>query len=111
MVASERGGESVRGGVARAAGYFGEAVVAGAQVVSGEGHAPLGEVLHRRLAEGLLEYAGEGRPGETAEGSEFGNSPLVRGVGMDGSECWVQALICRGLIPAWRLRALAERGA
>jgi hypothetical protein len=50
MVASERGGEGVRRGVAGAAGYLGEAEFAGAEVVSGEGHAPLGEVLHRCLA-------------------------------------------------------------
>ena len=63
MVASERGGERVRGGVAGAVGYLGEVEVAGAKVVSGEGHAPLGEVLHRRLAESLLERSGEGRAG------------------------------------------------
>src|ERR1700677_3860122 len=70
VVAPERGGEGVRGAIAGAAGYLGEAEVARAQMVSGEGHPPLGEILDRRLAESLLEYPGEGRPGETAEGSE-----------------------------------------
>ena len=51
-------------------------------MVSGESHTPLGEVLHRRLAEGLLECSGEGRPGETTEGSEFGNGPWVDSVGV-----------------------------
>jgi hypothetical protein len=111
VVAPERGGEGVRGAVAGAAGYLGEAEVARAQVVSGEGHPPLGEVLDRRLAESLLEYPGEGRPGETAEGSEFSHGPWVGGVGVDGAECGVQARICRGLIPARRLGALAERSA
>ena len=111
MVAAERGGEGVGGAVAGAAGYLGEAEVARAQMISGEGHPPLGEVVNRRLAEGLLECPGEGRPGETAEGSESGNGPWVAGVGVDGAERGVQARICRGLIPAWRLGALAERGA
>ena len=79
-------------------------------MVPGEGHAPLGEVLHRRLAESVLECSGEGRPGETAQGSEFGNGPWMGGVGVDGSERWVQARICRGLVPARCLGALSERG-
>jgi hypothetical protein len=78
-------------------------------VVSGEGHAPLGEVLHRGLAESALECSREGGSGETAEGSEFGDGPWVGGVGVDGSECWVQARICRSVIPAWRVGALSER--
>jgi hypothetical protein len=110
MVAPEGRGEGVRGGVAGAGGYLGEAKVAGAQVISGEGHSPLGEVLDRRLAESVLECSGEGRPREAAEGSEFGHCPWAGGVGVDGAEGWVQARICRGLIPARRLGALAERG-
>jgi hypothetical protein len=94
MVASERGGEGVRGGVAGTAGNLGNAEVARTQVVSGEGHAPLGEVLHRRLAQSLLECSGEGCPGEATEGSQFGNGPRVGGVGVHAPECWVQARIC-----------------
>ncbi len=110
VVASERGGERVRGGVAGAAGYLGEVEVAGAKVVSGEGHSPLSEVLHRRLAESLLECSGEGRPGETAQGSEFSHSPRMGGVSVDGAERCVEARVTRGLVPAWGLGALAERG-
>ena len=110
VVASERGGEGVRGGVAGTPCYLGEAEVGGAEMVSGEGHAPLGEVLHRGLTEGVLECSGEGGSGETAEGGEFGNGPWMGRVGMDGSEGWVQARIRRSLIPALRVGALAERG-
>ncbi len=109
MVAPERGGERVRGGVAGAAGYLGEVEVAGAKVVSGEGHSPLSEVLHRRLPESLLERSGEGRPGETAEGSEFSHRPRMGGISVDGAEGWVEAGVTRGLVPAWGLGALAER--
>ena len=103
MVSSERGSERVNGGVADTVGYLGEAEVAGAQVVSGEGHAPLGEILHRCLAQSVLECPGERRPGETAEASEFGHGPGMAGFGVDGAERRVQALIRRGLIPAWSL--------
>ena len=109
MVSSERGSERVHGGVAGAVGYLGEAEVAGAQMVSGEGHAPVGEILHRCLAESLLECSGEGRPGETAEASEFRHGPRMAGVGVDGAERRVQTLIGRGLIPARRLGAQPQR--
>ena len=109
VVSSERGGERVRGGVAGAVGYLGEAEVAGTQVVSGESHAPLGEVLHRCLAESPLECSGESRSGEAAEVGEFGHSPRMARVGVDGAERWVETPIGRGLIPAWRLGAQPER--
>jgi hypothetical protein len=62
VVASERRGECVRRRVAAADGYLGKAEIAEAEMVPGEGHAPLGEVLHRCLGECALEGAGEGGP-------------------------------------------------
>src|ERR1700733_10371302 len=109
MVAPERGGERVRRGVAGAVGYLREVEVTGAQMVSSEGHSPLSEVLHRRLVEGLLECPGECRPGETAERGEFGHRPCAGGVSVDGSQRSVEAGVCRGVIPAWPFRVLAER--
>ncbi len=109
MVAPERGGERVRGAVAGAAGDLGEVQGAGAKLVARQGHSPLSEVLHRCLAESLLECSGEGRPGETAEGGEFSHGPRMGGVSVDGAECWAEARVCRGLVPPWGLGALAER--
>jgi hypothetical protein len=51
VVPTERRGEGVRRGVAGPAGDLGEGQLAGPQVVAGEGHPPVGEVLHGRLAE------------------------------------------------------------
>jgi hypothetical protein len=60
VTALKRRGERVRGGVDGAVGDLREGQLAGAQVVPGEGHAPLGEVLHRRLAERVLKGSREG---------------------------------------------------
>jgi AcrR family transcriptional regulator len=51
VVPAERRGEGVRRGVAGAVGDLGEGQLAGPQVVAGEGHPPVGQVLHGRLAE------------------------------------------------------------
>jgi hypothetical protein len=62
MVPSKRRGESVRRGVPGEAGYLSEADITATQMVSGEGHAPVGEVLHRRLTESGLECSRECGP-------------------------------------------------
>ena len=62
MVPSKRRGESVRRGVPGEVGYLSEADITATQVVPGEGHAPVGEVLHRRLAESRLECSRERGP-------------------------------------------------
>jgi len=51
VVSAERRGEGVRRGVAGQVGNLGEGQLAGPQVVAGEGHPPVCEVLHGRLAE------------------------------------------------------------
>src|SRR5580692_5394870 len=78
-------------------------------MVSSEGHSPFSEVLHWCLAEGLLECSGEGRSGETAEGSQCGHRPWAGGLSMDGAQRRVEARVRGGAIPAWPLLALAER--
>ena len=50
VVPAERGGEGVRRCVAGPAGDLGDGQLAGPQVVAGEGHPPVGQVLHGRLA-------------------------------------------------------------
>jgi hypothetical protein len=51
VVPAERRGEGMRRGVAGPVGDLGDGQLAGPQVVAGEGHPPVGEVLHWRLAE------------------------------------------------------------
>jgi AcrR family transcriptional regulator len=51
VVSAEGRCEGVRRGVTGAAGDLGEGQLAGPQVVAGEGHPPVGQVLHGRLAE------------------------------------------------------------
>jgi hypothetical protein len=111
VVASERRGERVRGGVAGALGDLREGKLAGAQAVPGEGHAPLGEVLHRRLAETVLKGSREGCSRKAAEGGELGHRPPVSGVGVYGAKSHAEAGVGGGSIPARRTGALAKRRA
>ena len=108
MMASECGGKRIGGGVAGAAGYLGQAEVPGPQVVSGESHPPLRQVLHWRLTESVLECSSERRSGKTAERGEVTNGPGVAGVGVDRSESELKSGIFRGVIPARRVSVLPE---
>jgi hypothetical protein len=111
VVASKRRGERVWGGVADAVGDLREGQLACAQVVPGEGHAPLGEVLHRRLAESVLKGSRKGRSRKAAEGGELGHRPPVCSVGVYGAKSHAEAGVGRGSIPARRTDALAKRRA
>jgi hypothetical protein len=111
VMASKRRGERVRGGVAGAVGDLREGQLAEAQVVPGEGHAPLGEVLHRRLAESVLKGSRKGRSRKAAEGGELGDRPPVGRVGVYGAKSHAQAGVGGGSIPARCTGALAKRGA
>ena len=62
MVPPERRGESVRRGVPGEVGYLTEAEITATQVVSGESHAPIGQVLHWRLTKGRSECSRECGP-------------------------------------------------
>jgi hypothetical protein len=62
VVATEGCGEGVGRAVAGEVGDVREGQLAGAQVVSGESHPPVGQVLHGCLAEPLSEGSREGRP-------------------------------------------------
>ena len=55
MVATERRRESVGRGIAGACADLRERQLAGTQMISCQRHAPLGQVLHRRLTERELE--------------------------------------------------------
>ena len=111
VVASKRRGERVRGGVAGAVGNLRKGQLAGAQVVPGEGHAPLGEVPHRRLAESVLKGSREGRSRKAAEGGELGHRPPMGRVGVHGAKGHAEAGVGSGSIPARRPGALAKRRA
>ena len=80
-------------------------------MVTGEGHAPLGEVLHRRLAESVLKGSREGRSRKAAEGGELGHRPPVGRVGVHGAKGHAKARVGSRSIPAWRSGALAKRRA
>lgn len=75
VMAAEGGGERVGRVVADAAGDACHAEVIGAQMVSGQGHPPVGHVPHRGPTEDVTVVAGEGRPGQTAERGESGHRP------------------------------------
>src|SRR5512133_1678693 len=80
VVAVEGRGECVGRAVAGEFGDLGEGQVAGPQVVAGESHAPVGQVLHRGLTEGPRKNAREGRPGQSTDGGELGHRPGAGGV-------------------------------
>lgn len=111
MVALKRRGERVRGGVTDLVGDLREGQLAGAEVVPGESHAPLGQILHGRLTESLLKGSREGRSRKAAEGGELGYRPPAGRVGVHGTKRSGQAGVGRGLIPARRTGALAKRRA
>src|ERR1700728_1712082 len=77
VVASERGRESVRRSIADCAGDVRHGEIAVAQVVAGEGHSPVGQVLHGSLAEGAAKGPGEGCSGQAADRGEFGDRPGI----------------------------------
>src|SRR5260370_2748142 len=62
VVTAERRGKGVRRGVAGARGDLRERQFAGAQVISGQRHAPVGQVLHGCLTECLLKASRESCP-------------------------------------------------
>src|ERR1700722_15511619 len=83
VVAAERGGERVDGGVADLGGDLVQGCLLGEQEVAGEGHPPAGEVLHGGLAEGLVEDAGEGGAGQVAQPGQLVDGPGLPGAGVD----------------------------
>ncbi|HEX2744903.1 MAG TPA: hypothetical protein VHN16_10940, partial [Streptosporangiaceae bacterium] len=64
VVAAEGGRERVRRAISDRGGDVREAEFAGAQVVAGEGHPPLREVLQRGLPERAPEDSRECGPGQ-----------------------------------------------
>ena len=63
MLTSKCGSKGIRGHVSSAVGDLSEAEFPRAQMVAGEGHTPVGQVLHRCLAQRLLKCSGKGRTG------------------------------------------------
>jgi hypothetical protein len=111
VVAAEGGGEGVGRCVADTAGDLRKRGLARAQVISRERHAPAGQVLHRGLAERSLEAPREGRPGQPADGCQFGDRPRAGGIVVDGVQGRAQPGIGRGLEPARGTAARPEAGA
>jgi hypothetical protein len=110
VVASERGGEGVRGCVAGAVSDLVEGQFAGTEVVAGQGHPPVCQVPHRCLAECAFEVAGEGGTGQPAQVGELGHGPWVARVGVDRVQGRTEPGIGGGLIPAGCGRALLKAG-
>src|SRR5580693_622379 len=107
VVAAEGRRERERGTVPGGVGDLGQAEIAGAQVVAGEGHPPFGQVLHGGLAERLAEGPCEGGSGQAADRGEFGNGPRAGRVLVHGLKRRAQPRVRGRSVPARRGRTVA----
>ena len=100
VAAAESRGEGIGRCVAGTFSDLRERRLTGAQVISRQRHAPVGQILHRGLAECALEASREGRPRQPADGCQFRDRPRVGGIVVDGLQSRSQSRIGRSLEPA-----------
>lgn len=103
VVATEGGREGVGRAITGAGADLRQGQLAGMQMISRQGHAPLGQVSHRRLTERQLKDPCERGAGQPAYGCELRHRPTAGGVSVHGIQGGAEPRIDRSLIPARRI--------
>jgi len=110
-VAAEGRGERVWRLIASASSDLVQRGPAGEEEVARQGHAPIGQILHRCLAEDSRKDPRERGAAHAADRSQLGHRPLMGRVVVDGFQRSLQARVPQRVVPARRGVALPKSGA